>query len=245
MKIEANGLSKYYGGFRALDRASFEIHPGQIVALLGANGAGKTTLLRCLSGLAAPDKGFILLNDETFTRDRLDLRRRIAFLPDFPFAFWDMTVLRHIGLTVNIYEAQYPGIEERTLRLLRDFDLMPLAESPLQNLSRGQIYKACLAALLVVNPEIWLLDEPFASGMDPHGISVFKEYAREAAGQGRTIIYSTQILDVVERFSDRVCILQQGEIRAFDSVERLRGGAEGASGGLEEIFRQFREEDRK
>jgi ABC-type multidrug transport system ATPase subunit len=102
------------------------------------------------------------------------------------------------------------------------------------------VYKAALAALIAVNPEVWLLDEPFASGMDPHGINMLKRYAREAITQGRTIIYSTQILEVVEKFSDKVCILHQGEVRAFDSVTLLESSGQG--GGLEEIFRQLREE---
>jgi ABC-type multidrug transport system ATPase subunit len=110
----------------------------------------------------------------------------------------------------------------------------------LNTLSRGQVYKAALVALIAANPEVWLLDEPFASGMDPHGINMLKKYAREAVTQGRSIIYSTQILEIVEKFSDKVCILHQGEVRAFDSVTLLEKA--GQSGGLEDIFRQLREE---
>jgi ABC-type multidrug transport system ATPase subunit len=97
-----------------------------------------------------------------------------------------------------------------------------------------------LVALIAVNPEIWLLDEPFASGMDPHGINTLKRYSREAVTLGRTIIYSTQILEIVEKFSDKVCILHQGEVRAFDSVVLLENAGQG--GGLVEVFRQLREE---
>lgn len=238
MKIELRAVSKSYGRVQALDRASLEIGPGQIVAILGANGAGKTTLLRCLAGIAAPDSGAIQYDDEPFSRDRLDLRRRLAFLPDFPVVFFEMPVIRHIGMMLRLYETDTSGIESRVIELLREFDIFTLAENPLHTLSRGQIYKAALVALIAVDPEIWLLDEPFASGMDPHGINSFKRYARQAAANGRTIIYSTQILEVVEKFSDRVCILHQGEVRAFDSVSLLEDGGQG---GLENIFQQFRE----
>ena len=92
--------------------------------------------------------------------------------------------------------------------------------------------------------EIWLLDEPFASGMDPHGIDAFKRHARSAAARGRTIIYSTQLLDVAERFSDRVCVIHKGGIRAFDTLDRLRERASDKDNVLEEMFRQLREGDR-
>jgi ABC-type multidrug transport system ATPase subunit len=113
-----------------------------------------------------------------------------------------------------------------------------------QSLSRGQAYQAGLVALLAVDREIWLLDEPFASGMDPHGIDAFKRHARSAAARGRTIIYSTQLLDVAERFSDRVCVIHKGGIRAFDTLDRLRERASDKDNVLEEMFRQLREGDR-
>ena len=240
MKIELRAVSKSYGKARALDRAALEIGGGQIVAILGANGAGKTTLLRCLAGIAAPDAGAIVYNDEPFERDNLELRRKLFFLPDFPVVFYEMSILRHIGMVLRVYEREEQGIEARVLQLLKDFDLFTIAENPLNTLSRGQVYKAALVALIAVNPEVWLMDEPFASGMDPHGINMLKRYAREAVALGRTIIYSTQILEIVEKFSDKVCILHQGEVRAFDSVTLLENAAQG--GGLEEIFRQLREE---
>jgi ABC-type multidrug transport system ATPase subunit len=240
MKIELQAVSKSYEGKSALDRASFEVTPGQIVAVLGANGAGKTTLLRCLAGLVGPDRGLLLFDDEPFQRDRLDMRRKIAFLPDFPMLFWEMSVIRHLGMLLRLYEAGGPGIEEKLITLLRDFDLLPVAETPLQNLSRGQAYKAALVGLIAVDADLWLLDEPFASGMDPHGINAFKRHAREAAKAGKTILYSTQILEVVERFSDRVCILDHGEVRAFDTVSILNSG--GSRGdGLHGVFEELRE----
>src|SRR6266545_4954449 len=98
VKIRTEGLSKSYGGVLALDAVSLEIDPGQIVAVLGANGAGKTTLLRCLAGIAAPSRGRIYYDGEQFFRKRVDLRRRLSFLPDFPPMFAHMTAGRHIAM---------------------------------------------------------------------------------------------------------------------------------------------------
>jgi ABC-type multidrug transport system ATPase subunit len=143
-------------------------------------------------------------------------------------------------MIVRLYDADRPGIEERLISLLKDFDLLSAAEMPLQNLSRGQAYKAALVGMIAVNADLWLLDEPFASGMDPHGINAFKKHARDAAKAGKTILYSTQILEVVERFSDRVCILDHGEMRAFDTVSILNNG--GSTGnGLQSVFEELRE----
>lgn len=243
MKIELQGVLKSYRMIRALDHVSFEIEPGQIVSLLGPNGAGKTTLIRCLAGIAAPDKGGVYFDGAEFSRDRMDLRRRLHILPDFPFMFWDQSIIRNIGIVLRLFEADGEGSENRVLGLLRDFDLLPLALRPVQSLSRGQAYKAGLVAMLAVDREVWLLDEPFASGMDPHGIDAFKRHARAAAARGRTIIYSTQLLDVAERFSDRVCVIHKGEIRAFDTLSRLREQSQDKDNVLEEIFRQLREGD--
>ncbi|HYE32032.1 MAG TPA: ABC transporter ATP-binding protein [Methylomirabilota bacterium] len=244
MRIELSGVSKRYGRTRALDAVSLQIEPGQIIALLGSNGAGKTTLLRALATIVGLDRGEIRLDGELLTRDRLDLRRRMMFLPDFPFLFWDQSTLKNIATILRLHEADASGVEKRVVELLRDFDLLPLADTPVQSLSRGQGYKTGLTGLLAVNPELWLLDEPFASGMDPHAIQAFKRHARTAAAAGRTIIYSTQILDVAERFSDRVCVIHEGEIRAFDSLERLQAAAGTQEQALDALFRRLREESK-
>ena len=241
MKIELRGVLKSYRALRALDYVSLEMEPGQIVGVLGANGAGKTTLLRCLAGIAAPDKGEVLFDGEVFRRDRLDMRSRLYMMPDFPFLFWEHSIVRNVAMILRVYEADGPGAEARVLQLLRDFDLLPLALRRIASLSRGQIYKAGLVAMIAADREVWLLDEPFASGMDPHGIDMFKQHAREAAKRGRTIIYTTQLLDIAERFSDRLCLLSAGEVRAYDSLENLRTRVEDKDNVLEELFRQLRE----
>jgi len=241
MKIELRAVTKSYHSTHALSRVSLEITPGQIISLLGPNGAGKTTLLRCLAGIAAPDAGTIYFDDQEFCRDRLDLRQRLHVLPDFPFLFWDQTILRNLAIILRLYEADVAGAEERVLELLREFDLLPLALRPVQTLSRGQTYKAGLVAMIAADRDVWLLDEPFASGMDPHGIDAFKRHARAAAARGRTVLYSTQLLDVAERFADRVCVIHKGEIHAFDTLAHLRDQAGDKHNVLEEMFRQLRE----
>ena len=247
MRIVVDDLSKSYGRVIALRDVSLSIEAGQIVALLGANGAGKTTLLRALAGIAAPTKGSIYYDDQLFRRDQLALRRRLFFLPDFPPMFPTMRVTAHVGMCLRLYgrddDRQISNLGERVISLLGDFDLLPLSEAPIGTLSRGQAYKTALVAMLAVDPDLWLLDEPFASGIDPQGIHAFKTHVTAAVRRGRTVIYTTQILDIAEKSSDRVCVLDRGEMKAFENVDRLRALAAGTQeGALEGLFRRLREQ---
>lgn len=237
MKLELAGVSKFFGGTPALDEVTEIFEPGRIVAVLGLNGAGKSTLLHCLAGILSLSAGRFTFDGEPFSRERVDLRRRFGFLPDFPIFFRWMNGLQHIGMVLRLYGQDTPGAEERVLDLLRGFDLLPHAEAKMVTLSRGQIYKMALVALMAANPELWLLDEPMASGMDALGFREFRTRARAAAEAGATILYTTQILSVAEQFSDEVLILHQGRVRA-------RGPATGlhASGEIEQLLATLREE---
>jgi ABC-2 type transport system ATP-binding protein len=242
MQIALESLSKRYSKVRALDNVSLEIESGQIVSILGPNGAGKTTLLRCLSGIVAPTSGDIRYDGEKFYRGNTAVRRWIAYLPDFPIAFPNNTVLRHIGMVLQLYGVDGSSTESRVMDLLRGFDLMPLIETPMAKLSRGQAYKAALSALLAADTELLLIDEPFASGMDPNGITFLKREARNSVKRGRTIIYSTQILDIAEKLSDRVCVMDRGEVRHYAPLAELQAVNAGSAGTvLEGLFQQLRE----
>ncbi|HEV3344209.1 MAG TPA: ABC transporter ATP-binding protein [Pirellulales bacterium] len=244
MRIELVGLTKRYSSRVALDDVSLVIEPGQIVAAVGANGAGKTTLLRCLGAVAAPDRGKILYDDEPFERGRVDLRKRLAFLPEVPFVHAGMSVLGHIGLVMQLYGTTGEGVEETVIELLMELGMLPLAEMPFGKLSRGQAYKGAMAALFAASPELLIFDEPFASGMDPQGLAAFRRRARAAADLGHTVIYTTQLLELAENFCDRVCILHCGRVLAYGSVEHLRSQLDLSDERvLESIFTQLHEAD--
>lgn len=242
MLIEIENLTKTFGSRAALDDVSLTIDPGQIIAMLGPNGAGKTTLLRCLAGISQAGRGKLVYDGEIFRRDRVDLRKRFHFVPDFPFVYAEATVLQHLTMILKAYLSEDDPVEETVIELLEEFEILPLIDSQVSKLSRGQTYKVALTALMAVDPEVWILDEPFASGMDPHGIAAFRRHAREAAKRGRTIIYSTQLLELAEAFSDRVCIMAEGKVHAFDEMAHLRSTTSAADGFiLEELFDRLRE----
>jgi ABC-type multidrug transport system ATPase subunit len=242
MHVRLTNLSKWYSWTWALRDVDLEIEPGQVVALLGPNGAGKTTLLRCLAGLVVPSRGQIHYDGQRFGRQRIDLRRRFMFLSDFPLFFSTYDVARRIGTALALYEKDAEGIEQRVAELLAEFDLTAKEDAIFSELSRGQAYKASLVALLAIDPPLWLLDEPLASGMDPHGIIAFKRHARAAAKRGNTVIYSTQILDAAESFSDRICVLDAGQLKAFERLDDLRRAGAPHGSALEALFERLRED---
>jgi ABC-type multidrug transport system ATPase subunit len=158
MRITLQDVSKKYGRVRALNPTTLELDSGQIIAVLGPNGAGKTTLLRCLATIAAPTRGRILWDDEPFTRGRIDLRRRLLFMPDFPPLYANLTVLQHLSFLLEVYECETKDREGEVVEVLRDLDMLTLCDTQVRHLSRGQGYKTGLAALVLVNPDVWLID---------------------------------------------------------------------------------------
>jgi len=143
-------------------------------------------------------------------------------------------------MLLRLYERPVEGLEERVLEILRKLDMLEYIDSPMGTLSRGQVYKCALSGLILLDPELWMLDEPFAGGMDPLGIAFFKQEARKAAERGRTIMYSTQIVDVVESFSDLVCVLHKGGLEFMDSLAKVKQTEDG-KGKLETIFAQLKD----
>lgn len=242
MRIDLVGLTKTYGSTRALAGLDLQISPGTITAVIGLNGAGKTTLLRALAGLVSPTRGEIRYDDQIFMRARLDLRRRLMFLPDFPAAYAQMDCVEHLAMVLRAYErTPSPEEEARIVAHLGELDLLGIAKHPLGTLSRGQFYKVALTALLAVSPELWLLDEPFASGMDPQGLAVFKHHARAAAKGGATVLYTTQILEIAERFCDRLLVLDHGELRLDIGAAEIAAMPKDGPDSLESRLREFRD----
>lgn len=222
MHVTLKNVTKKFGKTLALNNVSLTIDDGGIISVLGLNGAGKTTLLRALSGLLTPNGGSIEYDDKEFKPNVIDLKRRLMFLPDFPPLYPEMTPIQHIGMVFNVYELSTEGIEDKLMTLLDELNMLKLANSRITTFSRGETYKTALATLLLINPDLFLLDEPFASGMDPLAIAVMKKHLSEAAKNGRTILYSTQILEVNENFADKIIVLDKGEVAAYDTLKNLQ-----------------------
>ena len=238
MQIQFDSATKIYWGNTALKNVSLAIEPGKLVAVLGVNGAGKSTLLRCLATQIMLTRGRILLGGELLVRERMDLRRRLHWIHDSPAGFQNMDMLAQIAITLDAYGDIPPGIVDQVYDLIQEFSLAECEYRPVSQLSRGQRFKAALIAMIALDRELWLIDEPFASGMDPQGMKAFKKYARESTSRGNTVIYTTQILEIAETFADQVIVLNRGRLVASGTLDEIKNSSHGEK-SLQGFFDQL------
>jgi ABC-2 type transport system ATP-binding protein len=240
MQIELQQVTKVLGGYKVLDEIDLTLASGQVVSILGANGAGKTTLIHLLAGLYLPTSGRVLLNEQVLTRRCTDLTRKLHFLTDFSPIPLNHSPIQYILSATEMYGVNNKKADERIVDLLAEFDLLTIADLPSRSLSRGQRYKATLVALLVIDPEIWILDEPFTSGMDPLGLNSLRRHVRVARDRGRLIVFSTQLVELARELADRVCVLADSKIAAFDVPSALQQ-SDKHSPGLNALLQQLSE----
>ena len=228
MHIEVENVSKSFGHTRALRNIDLNVPPASIVAFLGENGAGKSTLLRILAGVSVPDEGVVRLDGRVMDREDLAMRKRMHFTPDMPVLFPDETVARNISTMAALYGRGIDGRDAYLAHWLEETGAAALMRRPAGMLSRGQLWKAGLACVAVIEPEVWLVDEPFASGMDALGMGAFRRLVRHLVDQGGTVLYTTQMVELAAEFSDHVCVIRDGGkvlwAEGRDVRERVSGG---------------------
>ncbi len=222
-----------YSGRPVLRDVSFSIGPGEIVAYLGANGAGKTTTLKVVTGLATPDFGRVLLAGRDVVEDPLGHRRRLGYVPETAEVYPFLSGREYLVLAGRLRALPEASLERRVDELLELLGLAPHRHQGLDSYSKGMRQKVLIAAALLHDPELLVLDEPL-SGLDVTSVLVMKALLRELAARGRAILYSTHHLEVAEGLCERVLILHEGRVVADDSVARLRELRRRPS--LEEIF---------
>jgi ABC-type multidrug transport system ATPase subunit len=237
MKMQLCSLSRGVGKSMVLDAIDAILEPGELVCAVGANGAGKTTLMKMMATLFAPTAGEILIDGEPLSRRRTDLRAKLHYLSDSPF-FLTNNPVTHIYQAALLYGQPPARVKQRIVGWLRQFDLLDKAEQKISTLSRGQKYKVAFIGLLAANPDLWLLDEPFAAGVDPTGISAIKRCIMKACGAGHTVVYSTQIVEIAEQFSDRIWILHDAKLKV--DVRSVEFNSDGRSFGLSGTLEQLR-----
>jgi len=215
--IEAQGLSKYYGPFVAIENISFSIPEGQIVAFLGPNGAGKSTTMRILTGYLAASDGTALIGGLNVHEDRLEASRILGYLPENGPLYLDMTpseLLRFFGEARGLADEE---LQQRTDAVTRQFALEDVLEKPIGKLSRGYRQRVGLAQAMLHDPDVLIMDEPTA-GLDPNQIREFRSSIQEL-GKRKTILISTHILQEVDAVADRVLFVHNGRM-IFDGSPR-------------------------
>lgn len=195
--------------------------PRQLSAVVGANGTGKTTLLRTVAGIYQGVTGTVAVDGELLDFTNLMQRRRLHLLEEAPVFVGD-TPLEHICMAARYYDGDPQMLKPLILNWLHTFHLTKVALRPMSILSRGERYKAGFVGLLATQTELWLLDEPFASGVDPAGMAAMRREINKFLGQGGTVVYTTQIVEIAEQFSDRVLVLDDRQVKWDIPTPELR-----------------------
>jgi ABC-2 type transport system ATP-binding protein len=217
---------------------SFTIKPGEILGYLGPNGAGKSTTVKMLAGLIEPSQGQIFFRGHTVYDNFTAFQRRIGYVPEEPFLYPHLSGREYLQLVGRLRGMPRPFLEFKMDEFLRLFGLWTDRHTPLSSYSKGMRQKILLSAALLHDPEILILDEPF-SGLDVTSALMLRRLLRVLADQGKMILYSSHVLEVVEKVCSSVLILRKGEVVAYDSISRLRELMSQPS--LEGVFAQLAE----
>lgn len=216
--LELRGITKSYGGRRVLDDVSFDVAPGRLTGFVGGNGAGKTTTMRIVLGVLADDGGSVMLNGHELTAHD---RRRFGYMPEERGLYPKMKVLDQIVYLARLHGYSKPDAIREATNILEQLGLGERLGDNVETLSLGNQQRAQIAAALVHDPQVLILDEPF-SGLDPIAVDVVAGVLQERAARGAAVIFSSHQLDVVERLCDDLVIIAGGTIRAAGPRERLR-----------------------
>src|SRR5271169_2820041 len=238
--LEARSLTKYYNHTLAVRQVSFTIRPGEILGYLGPNGAGKSTTVKMLTGLIQPSDGQIFFNGRSVYEDFTAFQRRIGYVPEEAHLYPHLTGREYLQLTGRLRGMPRRTLEPKMDEFLRVFDLWNDRHTPLASYSKGLRQKILLSAALLHDPELLILDEPF-SGLDVTSALMLRSLLRTLASRGKMILYSSHVLEVVEKICSNVLILRKGEVVAYDSIDRLRELMSQPS--LEGVFAQLADVD--
>lgn len=219
--LELRHVTKRYSGIAAVKDVSFIARAGEVTGYLGPNGSGKSTTLKMITGLIEPTEGEILFHGEPVERNRIAYRQRLGYVPEEPQLYPHLTgaeYLEMVGELRGMAEAKLASKIEGLLRLLSLYDDRHV---PISSYSKGMRQKVLLAAALLHNPDLILLDEPF-SGLDVNSALVLRELIHELAARGKVVLFSSHELETVERVCSHIVILHKGRVVANDSIEQLR-----------------------
>src|ERR1022692_3272533 len=234
--LELRNVAKSFSGIPAVDGVSFSVRAGEVAGYLGPNGSGKSTTMKMITGLMEMTSGEILFDGQPIGRDLIAYKRRFGYVPEEPHLYSHLSGQEYLTMVGQLRELPAAITGEKIDRLLQLFSLYGDRYTPISNYSKGMRQKVLLAAALLHDPDLILLDEPF-SGLDVGSAMVMRSVIKELAARGKVVLFSSHELETVERVSSRVIILHHGKVVADDSIENLRNLM--ALPTLERIFSQL------
>src|ERR1700691_691795 len=232
--IELIHLCKQFGELTAVSDINLLVPRGEFFAVLGPNAAGKTPTIKILTGLIKPTSGIARVGGFDVQTHPLEARRRLAYVPDFPFLYDKLTPWEFLRFTGHIFQMSESRIQESSRALIPRFHLEPFISRPIAGLSHGTRQRVAIVSALLHDPEVLVIDEPMV-GLDPQHARVVKDVLKERTRNGVTIFLSTHQLSVAEEMADRIGIMHQGRLIAVGTREELRRRS-GDAGPLEHVF---------
>lgn len=234
--IEIKNVSKTYNGEKkALNNISFDIKDGEIFAFIGHNGAGKTTMIKSLVGILDFEEGDILINKKSIKTDPIGCKLEMAYVPDNPDLYENMTAIDFINFVCDMYDTNINIRKENIEKYAKMFEMEDKLNDDISSFSHGMKQKIALIAALSHNPKVLVMDEPFV-GLDPKAVFDMKELMKKMTKEGKTIFFSTHILDVAEKLCDRVAIIKNGNIVKIGKMKDIKGDS-----SLEKVFLELGE----
>lgn len=233
--IELLNLSKSYNGkVKAVDNLNLTINDGEIFGFLGPNGAGKTTTIKMITGIIDKDGGSIKINGIDNSKNPLEAKRQFAYVPDSPDMFLRLKGIEYLNFLADIYDVSKENRKDKIEKLAERFEMTNALGDQIQSYSHGMRQKIVIMGALVHDPKIWILDEPL-TGLDPKSSYILKEMMREQADCGKTVFFSTHVLDVAEKVCDRVAIVNKGKILFCGKIDEMRNHFK-SNESLEKMF---------
>lgn len=221
MTVKVEYLTGGYGKKPVIKDLNFELEKGEIVGLIGLNGAGKSTTIKHMLGLINPMEGKLSISNIRINEDIENYRRKLSYIPESPVIYDELTLEEHIEMTAMAYQLSREEAMRRAKPLLKVFRLENELKVFPSHFSKGMKQKVMIICAFIVDPELYIIDEPFL-GLDPLGIQSMLDLMVEKRNENRTVLMSTHILATAERYCDRFIILHKGEIVAFGNLEELR-----------------------
>lgn len=234
--ISLQNVQKNYGSKQVLSGINLTIYPGQVIGYIGANGAGKSTTVKILCGLISDFEGEVLVHGMNVKTDALKIKQKIGYVPELAELYEVLTPIEFLSFMAELYSIDLVVAQERMVKMLTAFGLESSMNQRMDTFSKGMRQKVLIISGLLHNPDIIILDEPL-SGLDANSVIIVKELISKLAKEGKTIFYCSHMMDVVEKVSDRIVLINNGKVVADGSFEELK--QQQGNQSLEQIFSQL------
>ncbi|HEX3017741.1 MAG TPA: ABC transporter ATP-binding protein [Caproicibacter sp.] len=236
-----NVVKKFGPAKTASDNVSLTVNDGEVFGFLGPNGAGKTTAIKMMTGILKPDSGVIRMNGSDVQQNPIEAKKQFGYVPDSPDFFLRLKGIEYLNFMADIYEVPADIRMGKIKNLVSKFEMEDALSDSIQSYSHGMRQKIVIIGALLHDPAIWILDEPM-TGLDPKSAYTLKQMMREHADAGKTVFFSTHILEVAEELCDRVAIINRGKMLFAGSIQELKDRFK-ANESLEKIFLEITENE--